>query len=821
MKRAVRCLCLMLLAVWPCALSGCWGAANPSYFPYLFPPGRTVPTHAKPPGSGYYANFDPHALRLEIRDNKDRTRPVRTEHVLIATIYDEKGQPRRGRRVEWLIEGVGHIIEADESGNCFSGRGLKVNEKYAVTYTNLSLHRLTRGNVSPSDDFVINAGQSWCAISSPVEGDTHVTVFAPEIHNWEKNKVFVNVHWVDAGFELPPPAAARTGTEHVFTTRVYRHTDKQPLANYRVRYRILDGPPAVFLPSRTQEAVAVSDLSGNAHMGIAQAGPALGLNRIGVEIIRPPDPTAPSGSGIPIGQGETSVEWLAPAVSLAHTAPPSAVLGSEVPITSTVSNVGKIESRSLTLTSPIPEGLQYLRSQPPAFVDGRNLTWTFGLLPAGQAHTVQAVFKALRPGLVTSSAVVVTEEGLRDEKQATTTITTAALKVAISGPPAGAVGLPLNIQVAVTNPGNGPLSDVRLSAVLDPGLEEQGNPKIGTLNLVVGSLGAQETKNVPLVLVPQKVGALGTTVTATAESNLSDQARHVINVQQPQMSLAINGPKTKYVGREGEWTLQIANAGDVPLHNVVVRDRLPPELVFVSATQPGQLAAGEVVWNVGNLQPREQRLLQVTARCQGLTRSALHQALATADPGLRVEAQATVEILGIPALRLEMRDQEDPVELGKRVTYLIDVTNTGSLPANEVEIKAILPPELKLVRAKGPSAAQVNGQEIVFAKVSDVKEGQTLKYTIEAEALKPGDVRFRVELRAQTLQQPVLEEEPTRIYNPAVPPPPPPPGGGVPPAPMPPGPGGTSTGRVIPLTPNAAARTNNRPPAPAIMPAGF
>ncbi len=824
MKRAVRYLGWMLLAGWVCALSGCWGASNPSYFPYLFPPGRNVATHAKPPGSGYYANFDPHAVRLEIRDNKDRSRPVRTEHVLIATVYDDKGQPRRGRRVEWLVEGVGHIIEADESGNCFTGRGLKINEKYAVTYTNLSSHRLTRGNVSPTDDFLINPGQSWCVISSPIEGDTHVTVFAPEIHNWEKNKTFVNIHWVDAGFELPAPAAVRSGTEHVFTTRVFRHTDRQPLANYRVRYRILDGPPAVFLPSRSQEAVAISDLSGNAHMGIAQAGPALGVNRIGVEIIRPPNPTVPSGTGLPIGQGETTVEWLAPAVSLAHTAPPSAVLGGEVAVTSTITNVGKVESRSMTLTSSMPEGLQYIRSQPPAFVDGRNLTWTFGQLPAGQAHTVQTVFKALRPGQVVSNAAVVTEEGLRDEKQTTITITTAALKVAITGPPTGAVGAPVNLQLAISNPGNGPLSDVRLAAALDPGLEEQGNPQVGTLNLVVGSLAPQETKNVPLVLMPRKMGPLGTTVTATAEGNLRDQARHVINVQQPQMTLAIDGPKTKYVGRPAEWTLRLANSGDVPLNNVVVRDRLPPELVFVSATQQGQLAGDEVVWNVGTLQPREQRQLQVTTRCQNLARSAVQQALATADPGLRVDAQASLEILGIPALRLELGDQGDPVALGQRVTYTIDITNTGSLPANELELKAILPNELKLVRVQGPSAERVNGQEIVFGKVNDVKEGQALKYTIEAEAIKPGDVRFRVELRSQTLQTPVLEEESTRIYNPGVPPEGPapgrPPGGGMlppPPPPAAPGAGGTST-RVIPLQPGAPA---NLPPSPPIMPAGL
>src|SRR6516165_5624290 len=243
-------------------LTGCFGVSqNPSYFPHLLPTGDIIRTHAKPPGLSYYSNFDPHAVRLEVRP-VEATNPVRTQHVLIATVYDEKGVPRRNRRVEWMVEGVGNIVEVDESG-FFPGRGYKVDNKYAVSYTNYREHRITRGNANPNDDFVIRPGQSWCVISSAVEGDSHVTVYAPEIADWDHHKVFVTKHWLDAEWIFPPPAVNRAGTEHVFTTRVFRHSDHEPLANYRVRYTILDGPPAVFLPERGIESVATSDLRGN------------------------------------------------------------------------------------------------------------------------------------------------------------------------------------------------------------------------------------------------------------------------------------------------------------------------------------------------------------------------------------------------------------------------------------------------------------------------------------------------------------------------------------------------------------------------------
>src|SRR5262249_55017130 len=162
----------------------------------------------------------------------------------------------------------------------------------------------------------------------------------------------------------------RAGTEHGLTTHLFKHTDRQPLANYRVRYRILDGPPAVLLPSRTQEAVVVSDLSGNAQVGLAQGAPAAGVNRIGGEIIRPPDPTSPSGTGIVIGSGETAKEWLAPQIALAKTGPPTAAVGQEMTYTITVTNTGKVETRSMTVHDAVPEGTQYVRSQPPAAAEG-------------------------------------------------------------------------------------------------------------------------------------------------------------------------------------------------------------------------------------------------------------------------------------------------------------------------------------------------------------------------------------------------------------------------------------------------------------------
>src|SRR5438874_7943982 len=152
MGQRARRICLkLLLAVGLCVAPGCFGVTqNPSYFPHLLPTGDIIQTHAKPPGPSYFANFDPHAIRLEVRPLESTNR-VRAQEVIIATVYDEKGVPRRDRRVEWMVEGTGNIIEVDESG-IFPGRGYKVDNKYAVSYTSYHERRFTRGNADPNDD---------------------------------------------------------------------------------------------------------------------------------------------------------------------------------------------------------------------------------------------------------------------------------------------------------------------------------------------------------------------------------------------------------------------------------------------------------------------------------------------------------------------------------------------------------------------------------------------------------------------------------------------------------------------------------------------
>jgi uncharacterized repeat protein (TIGR01451 family) len=238
---------------------------------------------------------------------------------------------------------------------------------------------------------------------------------------------------------------------------------------------------------------------------------------------------------------------------------------------------------------------------------------------------------------------------------------------------------------------------------------------------------------------------------------------------------------------------------------VVVHDQLPAELKFKTASTGGRQEGADVVWSLGTLAPKEEKTVQVTANCEKLADKVLNVATGTADPGVQVRDQLPINVHGLPAYRLEVSDVDDPVEKGSKTEYKIDVTNTGSLAGNQVQIIATLPVQMKFVKATGPSAFKTellptrkpeDGDTITFEPADGLQPGQTFNYTVEVEALKAGDVRFTARLKAMTLKDQVTEEESTTIYDPPATTP-----AGATPAPAPPAPAPSGVPAPAPMAP--------------------
>ncbi len=761
----IRLATLTMMAGAAAALLGCRGSMPHSFtWPYS---GDQVQSHPKPPEGGYYTNWDPYAVSLEVTPLED-VNPVRTQHVLVATVRDKDGKALPNRRVEWILSrgdnAVGEIVEVDESG-WRASRGYKVDNLYAVSHTNNGPHVLDRGNDDPSDDVTLEIGQTWCVITSPVEGDTYITAYAPGIYDWGKHKVFAVKHWYDIKWECPPPSTNPVGTTHDFVTRITKYSDGTFLPNHSVTYTIMDGPDATF-DNGTKTQTVMSDANGVAKVTIKQTTPAKGTNNIGIEIMRPEN-TQCCMPAVKIATCSTSKTWVQCELTLRKECTPSAVAGDPVNYTITVNNPSQADANNVTVTDNIPDGISYVSSTPAASGGGPNLSWSLGTLKAGQSMSIQVQAKAGRTGRYENCA-----EARADQCSArdccTTVVTSPQLALEKQCPAEVMLCDPFDYTIIVKNTGDGVARNVKIDDQLPDGLATtNGRNAVAS---AVGDLQAGEAKQLRFSVKANRTGSFTNRAVASGDGGLSAEASCTTVVKQPQLQVTKAGPDIRYIGRPADYQITVRNSGDSSATNTVLTDPIPAGTQFVSASDGGSFSGGRVTWNLGTLEPGGTRTvsLQLKAVTAG---SAKNVATATANCA-EGQAQTEMKITGIPAVLLEVVDEADPIEVGQNETYTIVVTNQGSAEDTNIKIVCEIPPQMEFVSAGGATPGNSSGRTVTFDALPRLGPKERATWKVVAKGINTAgndtaDVRFKTSMMTdQTTQGGVVEEtESTHIYE--------------------------------------------------------
>ncbi len=750
----------ILLAVAVLAAAGLVGCSVHMPHSLTLGTGVVERTHSEPAEGGYYTNWDPYAVTLEVVPVED-VNPVGTQHVLIATVKDKDGKTLPNRRVEWTLAGgsVGDIVEVDESG-WRASRGHKVTNAYAISHTNNYDHVLSRGNDDPADDVHLKMGQTWCVITSPVEGTSHVIAYAPGIYDWGKHKVFVKKHWYDVIWEFPPEAVNPIGTTHEFTTKVTTYSDKKPLEGYEVTYKILSGPEATLAPGDGTVAKVMTDADGLARVTLKQVKPVEGTNELQVEVVRPANEKC-CQPAVHMATGRTRKTWIGPRIGITKTATPRALVGQQIEYNIVVTNPSQVATSNTVLTDNVPDGIQYVSSQPDAKVAGQTLTWNLGSIAAGGQSAVKVIAKTTKVGTFHNTANVTADHGLAAEAADDTVVTAPVLEIAKTAPAEVLICEPITYTVTVTNTGDAPATNVKLEDELPEGLVYQ--EKHSKIMADFGTLAPGESKRVRYEVTASKTGTYTNTVTVTGDGGLNVSAKAKTIVRQPVLAIVKDAPRTRFAGRNITYTITVTNKGDGVAKNCVVMDSVPAGCTFLSASGGAEPVAGKLSWNLGDLAPEASRKVTFTVKTQAMGNI---ENLATVSAiCAKNSAKAVTAVQGIPAILLECVDEADPIEIGAQETYTITVTNQGTAADTNIVIKCTLPGEQEFVSASSPTKETVEGQVVTFAPLKSLAPKAKATYKVVVKALKAGDVRFTVSLKSDQLKTPVGETESTNIYS--------------------------------------------------------
>jgi uncharacterized repeat protein (TIGR01451 family) len=136
-----------------------------------------------------------------------------------------------------------------------------------------------------------------------------------------------------------------------------------------------------------------------------------------------------------------------------------------------------------------------------------------------------------------------------------------------------------------------------------------------------------------------------------------------------------------------------------------------------------------------------------------------------AQQGLQDEASQEVRVDGIAALMFEVRDLEDPIEVGGETTYEIRVFNQGSKAAANVRVGVELSPGLEAVSASGESRHEVQARGVAFEPIAQLAPKTDSVFRILVRGAQQGDQRVNVTVNSDEFSQPISREESTRVFG--------------------------------------------------------
>lgn len=118
----------------------------------------------------------------------------------------------------------------------------------------------------------------------------------------------------------------------------------------------------------------------------------------------------------------------------------------------------------------------------------------------------------------------------------------------------------------------------------------------------------------------------------------------------------------------------------------------------------------------------------------------------------------------IPAILLEVVDLEDPVEVGKPVTYVIKVTNQGTIAGANIRLVCTLPPCQSFISGDGATAVQAHGDTVIMAPLPTLDPKAVASWRVVLKATQAADARFKVALTSDQIPRAVNHHEATQQY---------------------------------------------------------
>jgi len=445
-------------------------------------------------------------------------------------------------------------------------------------------------------------------------------------------------------------------------------------------------------------------------------------------------------------------------------APPTLNIHKEATLKIVVRNTGTSDAVGVVVRDQLPDGLDFLGSQPTEQRADGFLFWSLATVPAASERVIVLRVRPNRVGSFDHAATVT----MRGGSKSRTLVREPKLKVEQTASSARVrKGKPVEFRITVSNPGDGPVRDVIVRAKLSDGLRhESGEPN--DQNLFEQTLDviepAQRVTLDPLVADTILGGPQFCQVTATSP-DISPSPPDVEKVQdievvEPKLELSISGPDKRYADTIASYVITVKNPGTVTARNVRVLATLPvsgrPVEIPSGARWDGK---GGLSWTLSQLEPgdKEKVMLPFRVHLGGIE---LYQIAVEVrgEGGLADKKTFNTDVTGLADVAFDVSERRRSIDVGDITTFQIKIKNYGSKEATRLLISAKLSDNIDAVETDNGSDQREQAQynpaerELKFPQIDRLGPGKDLVLGIKVKANKPGMASCRVYLMHDDLE---------------------------------------------------------------------
>jgi uncharacterized repeat protein (TIGR01451 family) len=467
-------------------------------------------------------------------------------------------------------------------------------------------------------------------------------------------------------------------------------------------------------------------------------------------------------------------------VTLDVRAPTDSNINVDTPVLISVRNMGRGPTASLSVTYPLPEGLQFVSATPnPSQMLGNLHVWQLESLAAGATKELKLIVRPIRTGQFDHAPTVT----LRGGAKTRTLVREPKLKVEMTSNETQVQrGKLVKFEITVTNTGDGVARDVVLQAQLTPGLrhESQGNDASSTVltqalkdSFQSGSLKPGESKILPLELDAVEGGEQSCTVTATSPDVAATDVRSTVKIMviEPKLKLALSGSKERYPDTTAHYVITVENPGTATARQVQVAAQVPtggqPENLPADATFDSP--SRRIYWDVGDLDPGKKTDLHFYVRMGGIGIYRV-DAWTRAAGGLKDSRNWSTQVVGMAELQVDLKTRRRVLDVGEETVFELRLQNTGSTDANKVLVKANLTDQLVILETSGTdrnstSSSPDQPRDAIFPEIERLPAGAKMTLSIRVKAVADGDASCKVTVAHDNVP-PLERSERVRITRP-------------------------------------------------------